>query len=233
MYSFIFSPERPKSKQANYSIKKVSNQISWKIFLSDYHVFTSRFAVKERKKAQKLCVNAYIATKWAVGVGECRGVWEEEKREKTTIPSQLKRGKLSLYIFLIFCGGKKEKIKYIETLCMKSFRLLLFSKKSERKERERAKNFHIKCACVYVWVRKSLCYWKEGCQNMSVYVKPYLRDYYFIPLYVVNVWCEKGTFAKWYLVTEYSWTFVCLRSMKFLDPIKLPLLHHLCIIFST
>jgi hypothetical protein len=162
---------------------KVSNQISWKIFLSDYHVFTSRFAVKERegemrKKAKTLC-ELYCRRSWVVRWDvrdgwhvRGRGSFTENERKNNNF--QLKRGKLSLYIFLIFCVARKRENRVYRSSSSSSHA-------QQKKTRER--DFPIKCACVCL-SEKSLYYWKEGCQNMSVYVKPYLRDYYYIPLLV-------------------------------------------------
>lgn len=122
---------------------KVSNQISWKIFLSDYHVFTSRFVsewgrakkrgggwmferenklwARERERKGKyriyLCPMQGEWKWWVVGGGGEKANERERKSERKNNNSQLKRGKLSLYIFLIFSDGlvwrEKEKIDSI------------------------------------------------------------------------------------------------------------------------
>lgn len=150
---------------ANYSINLNPSslllcqkyQISWKIFFSDYHVFTSRFVrvnegegkwAKEEKKRQILCA-IICASRMGGKEGGWVWWWEANEWERTTILNW-KRGKLSLYIFLIFsdglvCGEERENRLYIGSFVCR--RTSSFFRESTRFSHPNA----LMCVCVCEW----------------------------------------------------------------------------------
>lgn len=116
-YSINLNPKLSLNKCQKYQIKSVERFSFLDYLLLRVFTSRSRFLVKELQKAETLCECLYCHRSWAGDEMRRFGVvWGESFFGKENNNSQLKRGKLSLYIFLIFC--EKEKIEYIEAFCL-------------------------------------------------------------------------------------------------------------------
>lgn len=163
-----------------------------------------------RKKAKTLCVNAILPQE--LGGDEMlvggrvfwRVVWGEAlKRERNNNNSQLKRGKLSLYIFLIFCvvwrGKRKSSLSKLLIVLLACTKFCLFPKKI-KKNKESERDFPIKYEMrLYEFEWEKFMLLKGGLPKYVGICKAIFKRLLLYSSSYSVVWCERDI-AKWYPV---------------------------------